>query len=36
MLATEAGVDPWTIFYVPVANWSDGTPDAKAGGGHSM
>jgi hypothetical protein len=36
VLATEAGVDPWTIFYVPVAHWSDGAPDAKAAGGHSM
>jgi hypothetical protein len=33
---TEAGVDPYTMFYVPVATWSDGTPDAKAGAGHDM
>ena len=36
VFATEAGVDPYTIFYVPLATWSDGTPDASAGGGHDM
>ena len=34
--ATEAGVDPYTIFYIPVATWSDGTPDGAAGAGHQM
>jgi len=28
--ATEAGVDPYTIFYVPVSAWSDGTPYVAA------
>ncbi|HEY3798645.1 MAG TPA: hypothetical protein VGL58_09850 [Caulobacteraceae bacterium] len=23
----DAGVDPWTMFYVLVSKWSDGTPD---------
>lgn len=36
VLASEAGVDPYTIFYVPVATWSDGTPDQMAGAHHSM
>jgi hypothetical protein len=36
VFATEAGVDPYTTFYIPVATWSDGTPDEKAGGGHDM
>jgi len=29
VMSTAAGADPWTMFYVPVAEWSDGTPDAK-------
>lgn len=32
----DAGVDPWTMFYVPVATWSDGSPDEAAGAKHSM
>ena len=36
VFATPAGVDPYTIFYVPVATWSDGTPDTPSGAGHSM
>jgi hypothetical protein len=36
IFATEADVDPYTIFYIPVATWSDGTPDASQGGGHDM
>lgn len=32
----EAGVDPYTMFYVPVAAWSDGTPDEHSGVHHSM
>ena len=32
----EAGADPWTMFFVPVANWSDGTPDAHPPGPHKM
>ena len=31
-----AGVDPYTTFYVPLAAWSDGSPDDAAGGHHSM
>jgi hypothetical protein len=23
------GIEPYTLFYVPLATWSDGTPDAK-------
>jgi hypothetical protein len=32
----EAGVDPWTIFFVPVATWSDGTPDEHGATHHTM
>jgi hypothetical protein len=34
--STEAGIDPWTMFYVPVATWSDGTPDEAGAGHHTM
>jgi hypothetical protein len=34
--STPAGIDPYTMFYVTVAVWSDGTPDANAGAKHSM
>ena len=34
--STAAGADPYTMFYVTVAAWSDGTPDANAGAKHSM
>jgi hypothetical protein len=27
VFGTEAGVDPWTMIYIPVAAWSDGSPD---------
>lgn len=36
VFASEAGVDPYTIFYVPVSVWSDGTPDEKAAMRHTM
>ena len=36
VFGSEAGVDPWTMFYVPVAMWSDGTPDETAARRHSM
>ena len=36
VFGTEAGVDPYTIFYVPVAAWSDGTPDRAPGAAHDM
>jgi hypothetical protein len=32
----KAGVDPYTMFYIPVARWSDGTPDANPVGSHKM
>jgi hypothetical protein len=28
VMGAEGATEPWTIFFVPVANWSDGTPDA--------
>lgn len=34
--ATKAGIDPYTMFYIPVGQWSDGTPDARALGHHVM
>ena len=36
VLGAEASVDPWILFFVPVAKWSDGTPDETAGVRHSM
>jgi hypothetical protein len=36
VFGAEAGVDPWTMFYVPVATWSDGTPDETSTAPHSM
>jgi hypothetical protein len=32
----DAGIDPYTLFFVPVGIWSDGTPDDQAGGHHDM
>ena len=32
----DAGVDPYTTFYVPVAYWSDGTRDGDAAARHAM
>ena len=29
--SSEAGIDPYTMFYVLVAGWSDGTPDERSG-----
>jgi hypothetical protein len=29
IMADIAGPDPWTLFFVPVPAWSDGTPDTK-------
>lgn len=34
--SSEAGVDPYTMFYVLVAKWSDGTPDEAAAAHHTM
>jgi hypothetical protein len=36
VFATDADVDPYTIFYVPVAAWSDGSPDEEAAAKHEM
>ncbi len=36
VMGTGAGVDPYTIFYVPVAAWSDGTPDGNPGARRDM
>ena len=36
VMSSEAGVDPYTMFYIVVANWSDGTPDEHPPGHHSM
>lgn len=32
----DAGVDPYTMVYIPVAAWSDGAPDARSAGRHAM
>jgi len=29
-------VDPYTLFFVPLALWSDGSPDDRAGPRHDM
>ena len=34
IFGSVAGADPYTLFYIPVATWSDGTPDGHAD--HSM
>jgi len=36
VFSTAAGVDPYTMFYVPVAAWSDGSPADRAGEHHAM
>ena len=36
VFGADAGVDPYTMFFVPVSIWSDGTPDEKSGVKHSM
>jgi hypothetical protein len=36
VFGTDAGVDPYTMLYVPVAAWSDGTPDATTAAHHTM
>ena len=36
VFATAAGVDPYTIFYVPLTVWSDGTPYENPGATHAM
>jgi hypothetical protein len=36
VLGAAAGVDPYTMFFVPVAAWSDGSPDDQAGARHDM
>ncbi len=32
----DAGIDPYTLFFVPVGIWSDGSSDGPAGTGHTM
>lgn len=32
----DAGIDPYTLFFVPVGAWSDGSPDVQAGANHDM
>jgi hypothetical protein len=36
VMSSEAGINPYTMFYVPMPTWSDGTPDEKAGMKHTM
>jgi hypothetical protein len=36
VLGSDADVDPYTMFYVPVPKWSDGTPDEPATMQHNM
>jgi len=36
VLGTDAGVDPYTMIYIPVARWSDGSADEAAGARHAM
>jgi hypothetical protein len=36
VFGTAAGPDPYTMIYVPVAAWSDGTPDASGDAHHEM
>ena len=36
VLGAAAGIDPYTMFFVPVAAWSDGSPDEQAGARHDM
>ncbi|HEX5184588.1 MAG TPA: hypothetical protein VFW19_15740 [Allosphingosinicella sp.] len=32
----DTGIDPYTLFFVPVGIWSDGSPDDQAGTRHTM
>jgi hypothetical protein len=34
--STAAGIDPYTMFYVLVSKWSDGSPDGAQGEKHAM
>ena len=36
VMGGDDGIEPWTLFFVPVADWSDGTPDANPPMAHSM
>jgi hypothetical protein len=36
VLGSDAGIDPYTMVYIPVSAWSDGTPDAKPPAHHDM
>ena len=34
--SSDPGIDPYSMLYIPVAAWSDGTPAAGAGAHHTM
>jgi hypothetical protein len=36
VLGGDGGLEPWSLFFVPVADWSDGTPDASPIMPHKM
>jgi hypothetical protein len=36
VMGAGGATEPWTIFFVPVATWSDGTPDAHPPMTHQM
>jgi hypothetical protein len=36
VLGNDSGIEPFTVFFVPVASWSDGTPDSRSPGVHKM
>jgi hypothetical protein len=36
VIGADGGVEPYTIFFVPVAHWSDGSPDGIPGAPHAM
>jgi hypothetical protein len=36
VLGSDAGVDPYTMIFIPVARWSDGSPDDAAGAKPAM
>jgi hypothetical protein len=36
VMGAGGAIEPWTVFFAPVANWSDGTPDAHPPMMHKM
>ncbi len=36
VMGGDGGLEPWTLFFVPVPYWSDGTPDQGAAMKHDM